>query len=126
MELKDFIALTLSDIAEGVRAAQAKASETDARINPFVGGEGRSRKIIDVEFQVAVSKASGTATKGAIGVMVGWIGAKSEGQSNDSAEAATTIKFSVPMILPTELDKAKHPKPKPPAPRRESWVRPPR
>jgi hypothetical protein len=112
MDLKDFIELTLSDIAAGVRAAQERSAALDARINPFRGAEGRSREIVNVEFHVAVSKTSGTGTSGSIGVLAGWIGAKSAGESKEAAEAATTIKFSVPMILPTETDVSKHRKPR--------------
>lgn len=124
MDLKDFIELTLSDIAAGVRGAQKRAAELDSRINPFLGNEGRSRKIIDVEFHVAVSQTTGTATKGSIGVLAGWVGAKSTGESSQAAEAATTIKFSVPMILPTEIDESKHPKPRAATvpKRRQNWA----
>ncbi len=123
MELKNFIAQSLSQIAEGVKLAQDRSAELDARINPFLGSTGRSRKVIDVKFQVAVSSATGTATQGSIGVLAGIVGLKSAGQSKQDMEAATTISFEVPMILPTEADKTKHPKPvAPAAPRRNTFV----
>lgn len=109
MELKDFIARTLSEIAQGVRAAQDATQALDARINPFTSPSvgARSRKLIDVEFNVAVSETEGTATSGRIGVLAGIVGLAAQGQSSAGNAAATSIKFTVPMILPSESDKSK-------------------
>ena len=109
MELKDFIARTLTEIAEGVRAAQEATKDLDARINPFRGVTNRrSRTIIKVDFDVAISESEGSATDGRIGVLAGIVGAASSGKSNRDMNAATKIQFSVPMILPSESDISKH------------------
>lgn len=105
MELKDFVARTLVEIVEGVRSAQEQASKIDARINPTLGPtQARSRRIVQVEFNVAISEISGTATTGRIGVLAGIVGATTAGKSRSDRSAATTVRFSVPVVLPTESD----------------------
>ena len=55
-----------------------------------------------VEFDVAVTASTGTATKGGIGIMVGAIGLGSQGKSEAQDSSISRIKFLVPMVLPME------------------------
>ena len=102
MDLRDFIAKTLTDIANGVRDAQNATSSLDVQINrsenPPQGR--RERKSIPIKFHIAVSETEGTATSGKIGVLAGIVGAASSGESKAGSTAATTISFEVPMVLP--------------------------
>jgi hypothetical protein len=113
MELKDFVAETLKQIIEGVKNAQDYAQESGGQINPqwSSGKSGESvmvaRRIFpikEVEFDVAVTAAEGTKTKGGIGIFVGPVGLGSHGQSDASSSSISKIKFSVPMVLPWSLE----------------------
>jgi hypothetical protein len=53
-----------------------------------------------VDFDVAVTAAEKTGTKGTIGVVMGAIGLGSQGESANSKTNDSRIKFSVPIALP--------------------------
>ena len=112
MELKEFITATLTQIIDGVTAAQYDAAQQGGEINPPVftrpdKGQDRlqhmdiaSALIQEVSFDVAVTAVEGTQTKGGIGVFIGVVGLGSQGQSNTSTQSVSRIKFSVPIMLP--------------------------
>ena len=113
MDLKDFIAQTLTQIVEGVQAAQSEIQAKGAKVNPgFVGdykeiaksgggllcATGGTAQI--VEFEVALTVSEGTGTKGGIGVFAGAVSLGSAGQSSAENKSVSRVKFSVPLALP--------------------------
>jgi hypothetical protein len=112
MKLEEFITETINQIVSGIRKTHDHAKEQGATINPKlqystttsngrVRVEGRS-PIHAVEFDVAVTTTEGKGTKGGFGVFVGPIGAGSQGQSESSNSFISRIKFSVPVVFPTQ------------------------
>lgn len=115
MELKDFVTATLTQIVEGVFAAQAVAHQHDARVGSMTSGistaassaslgmifsEGSYVQI--VEFDVALTVTDGTGTRGGIGVLGGFVNLGSAGESKAETTAASRVKFTVPVRLPTQ------------------------
>jgi len=118
MNLQDFITESLVQIALGIEGAAERLKGTKALVNPrnvstetnvhtgiygFVDTEQHYFKAVQkIEFDVAVTAASGTATKGGVGIMVGMIGLGTQGQSEAQDSSVSRIKFVIPMVLPME------------------------
>ncbi|WP_338744726.1 hypothetical protein V3D52_19275 [Pseudomonas putida] len=122
MDLKDFIANSLTQIAEGILQASEALAHTDAEVNPTnvnlhsstsqVYGSTRKpeedgtkfqhRLVERVSFDVAVT-AEGT-TSGSAGVKVGMlsVGVKAGGDITDKTGHASRIQFSIPMVFPSK------------------------
>ena len=112
MNLREFIAETLSQLVEGVKDAQERASAHGARINPnlttsaelavkhgiFIAS-GEAAQL--VQFDVALTATEGTETKGGIGVVAGIFNLGSAGQSQAASSMVSRVKFSVPVVLPS-------------------------
>lgn len=112
MELKDFVEQTLTQIFDGIKAANEKHDgKENGIINPnlqlgrdnYTSIGGHNYPIREAEFDVALTSTSGTETKGGIGVFLGPVGVGSQGQSNDESTSMTRIKFSVPIAYPVVL-----------------------
>lgn len=116
MELRDFVAQTLTEIAEGVVQAQESLTPCGAKVNPQVSrilpkgqsnyevfgwaeGEG-SNPILLVSFDVAVTATEGTKTKGGIGVVTGVLSLGSTGATDKSETAISRLSFKIPLLLP--------------------------
>ena len=110
MDLKDFVAQTLTQIVEGVKEAQGAIRPHGAVINPRFRGIPDGEGLIQtpsgasqvVQFDVALSVKEGTATKGGIGVLTGMINLGSAGQSNAENSSLSRVKFLVPLVLPPD------------------------
>lgn len=116
MELKDFVSTTLTQIVEGVQAAQESAKaqgavigaptrgsggvETGAKLGMLWTGHGYAQM---VEFDVALTVTDGTGTKGGIGVLASLVTLGSTGESKAETTAASRVKFTVPMQLLSQL-----------------------
>jgi hypothetical protein len=111
MDLRDFVAQTLSQIAGGVKDAQALAGDVGAIVNPRLttSHEQASKQgllsaddmfVPIVQFDVAVTVIESSGTKGGIGVFAGAINLGSVGQSQAENSSVSRIKFSVPLALP--------------------------
>ena len=111
MNLQDFVAQALSQIIEGVVAAQDAAEKRGAKVNPLLTGTTESLSSQGllwsgddtaqvVHFDVALTTTEGTGTKGGIGVFVGAVALGSAGQSRNEATSVSRVKFSVPLTLP--------------------------
>ena len=105
------IALGIENAAERLKGSKALVNprnvNTDTSLTSgiygFVDTETHYFKVVQkIEFDVAVTASSGTATKGGIGIMVGAIGLGSQGQSEAQDSSVSRIKFVVPMVLPME------------------------
>jgi len=113
MKLEEFVSETINQIISGIRKTHDHAKEHGAIVNPKkeykkislatkeTKIEARS-PIHTVEFDVAITTTEGKETKGGIGVFVGPIGAGTQGKSDSSNSSISRIKFSVPIVFPTQ------------------------
>lgn len=110
MKLQDFVSETLKQIINGVKEAQGQAKKAGATISPdshlsydnkkylFYAG----RLVEHVEFDVAVTTSEAKETKGGLGIFVVGIGVGTGGKSDASTISVSRIKFSAPVVLPTQ------------------------
>ncbi|MDO9165059.1 MAG: hypothetical protein Q7U13_03035 [Rhodoferax sp.] len=112
MDLQEFIKKALVDIVAGVADAREEAQKQGATIgsNP-VYGHLREAKIItdkserpvsNVEFDIALAEANAKDTKGGIGVFLGTVGLGTQGASHGESSSHSRIKFSVPIVFPSD------------------------
>lgn len=117
MELKDFVRDTLLNIVQGVKEAQDVCNIEGAIISPRDAGQlGHKVKIGSdmhyvqiVDFEVVLGEEmineKNTGGKGVITAVLSCVGIGAElSKSNkheDSNKAQTSVKFSVPVILPS-------------------------
>ena len=125
MDLKDFVAISLEQIIDGVKIAQENSKEAGALINPhslfiFTDNRGEDTEHIfslserTVEFDVAVTAIEEDKAKGGFGLVVaGLIGAGVQGGFNTTNSIENRIRFSVPVYLPRQLDERIDKQPKP-------------
>jgi hypothetical protein len=114
MDLKTFVAETLSEIAEGVAEAQKRCAALGARVNPNIRGnwpashadiwaDDTSAPAQLVYFDVALSATEGSGKKGGAGVTVASVfSAGRSAESQGERSASSRIKFYVPLVLPAE------------------------
>jgi hypothetical protein len=106
---------SLVQIMEGCREAQDALTDSHARICPRIEtpfmehggitnhalGETATHRLVQtIEFDVAVSATEESATKGGIGVLSAFVGAKMEGESGKALESVSRLKFSIPVCYP--------------------------
>jgi hypothetical protein len=113
MDLKEFVSATLTQIVEGVIEAQNKVpgNVVNARMPGRDGIEklgfshtGDYRGVQVVKFDVALTTAEGTETKGKAGVFIAPFSLGSQGQSNASSASVSRVQFGVPLALPSKKD----------------------
>jgi hypothetical protein len=115
MELKDFVAQTLTQIIQGVQLAQKQAQELGGYISPHLSfmqkGDERllcyttfpdksKRAVYAVDFDVAVGTQDSTKSKTGLGIFVGGFGVGVQGTDSSVYDRLNRIKFMVPVILP--------------------------
>lgn len=118
MDLQTFITETLVQIANGISEANVLLANVHAVANPRnvsptgeAGGTvyghivpdelGQMRRVVQsVNFDVAISVAEGSGTKGGIGVVVGAIALGGQGSSSTNNASQSRVSFTVPMALP--------------------------
>jgi len=106
LELDEFVSQVLRQIVKGVKTAQDEVAGQGGKVNPAMdSGAGAwdretGTPIQEVRFDVAVSAAEGTKTKGGVGVVIATFALGSHGQSEASHSALSRITFSVPLLLP--------------------------
>ncbi|CAD7344985.1 hypothetical protein X12_001115 [Xanthomonas arboricola] len=107
MELKDFIKLTLVQIAEGVKEAQEEAKKIGGNVNPYTHfvtqgmGTHLSRgETQQVKFDVAITASESTASKEGIGVVVAAIALGKRNEVSDQSMSVSRVSFEVPLALP--------------------------
>ena len=117
MDLKEFVAQTIIEVIDGVQMAQEHVKETNAKVSPQLTNitTPKDRYIFDyksetryavnnIEFDVAVTTFEGDELKASIGVLTGIFGAGAQGRTEASNTAMNRIKFSVPVVFPTQFD----------------------
>ena len=122
MELKDFIKSSLCQIAEAILEASEELAKTDAVVNPtrmmahtdssqaygrtLADGEisklEGTRIVEKIEFDVAVTTEASTQVGGGIKISIASVGLKTAGTVEDKATADSRIKFSIPMVFPSQ------------------------
>lgn len=123
MDLKDFIANSLTQIAEGILAASEALANTDAEVNPtnlathsnnaqgFGRTEGpedvkRGRLVERVTFDVAVTTEGETKGNAGLKVGIASFGLNAGGELTDKTGQASRIQFAIPMVFPSKRAKA--------------------
>ncbi len=111
MELKDFIKTALTDIVNAIDEAQSEVGDK-ATIMPYGRKKdergrdiGRKADFTNIDFDIAVSSASGenATTKGKGGITVtgfAGIGLSKGAEVTNSTENVSRIRFSIQIILP--------------------------
>ncbi|MBW1246193.1 hypothetical protein I7860_05810 [Pseudomonas tolaasii] len=118
MDLKDFIATSLSQIAEGILVASETLADTDAVVNPTHlathsrDSQGFGRTLLDqsergrlverVNFDVAVTTEDSTAGKAGLKVGAASFGINAGGDMSSKAGQASRIQFGIPMVFPSK------------------------
>lgn len=127
MDLKDFVKESLLNIVDGVKEAQEESKAKGAIISPrFVGAKGYTAQIGEkncsiqfVDFEIVlgeiINKEAKDSIRGSLGVVLSKIGigveAKGDTKKEDRNSAQTSIRFSVPIILPSiDNGEITHPK----------------
>lgn len=107
MELKDFIAMTLTEIQSGVQAAieGAKKSGANGAISPCWDSvrEAGSTLIQKVQFDIAVTVSDKTEGKAEAGIKVVGIGFGGGATGSTETSHISRIQFSIPIIPPSTV-----------------------
>ncbi|HWN95440.1 MAG TPA: hypothetical protein VNT99_10440, partial [Methylomirabilota bacterium] len=80
---------------------------TEAQIYGYVGETERLDVVQKIDFDVAVTAEKGSETKGGIGIHVGTIALGTQGRSENTNSTVSRIRFSIPMVLPSENARTK-------------------
>lgn len=117
MELKAFVAETLSQIIEGVRSAQAKLKDSggsEAVVNPPVRSTVPAEffgplnlPVVRVKFAVNLTVSESKSKKGGLKVAAAVLSVGGSAETGAANTSATTIRFQVPIVLPGSSFKAK-------------------
>lgn len=113
MELKNFIDETITQLVEGVIMAQNRNSDNGSVVVPagvsfsgpngtYKDGSGYRIAICEIDFSIMLTETSGSESKVGIGVWFSNIGIGANGKADENTTSANTIKFSIPIILPTQ------------------------
>jgi len=111
MELKDFIQTAVTQIVEGVVAAQAAAAAHHVVVNPAVdlqrrgaspGGQASAPRVSDISFDVAVTgvESSTSSGSGKLQVAGSWSARAGAETHAATAEPFTRLQFSLPIAFP--------------------------
>ena len=114
MDLKEFISTTLTQVVEGVKAAQGgdlgdhispriQDNEADYKGHSIVSPM-RGPLLTIVDFDVAVTASESGGADAGIRVAVWGVGGGVEGSRASENIAVNRIKFSVPVALPVSED----------------------
>jgi hypothetical protein len=112
MKLDKFVTETINAIVIGVKKSQDHAKKNDATINPKIAVNSvnhndikfKNPKIQCVEFDIAITAQEGKGNKNGIGVYVGPVGLGTQGTSETSNSSISRVKFTVPVMLPSQQE----------------------
>jgi hypothetical protein len=108
MDLRKFIAETLTQIIGGISDAQENMLEfqkgedsnyTAPYVNPNPVSENH-KKLSDIEFDVAVTVSKGNSAEGGGGLSVMGVSIGGKGASEQTNSSVSRIKFSIPVSYP--------------------------
>jgi hypothetical protein len=110
MDLKDFIQTAVTQIVEGVVAAQATAAAHRVAVNPAVdpgprgnpaGHAADGSRLSTISFDVAVTGVEGSVAQGSAKLQVaGTWSARAGAETSASGEHCTRLQFSLPIAFP--------------------------
>ena len=110
MDLKDFIQTAVTQVIEGVVAAQAAAAAHRVVVNPAVdpsahgsaaGHKADASRVSNISFDVAVTGVEGSGAQGSGKLQVaGTWSARAGAETNVSGEHCTRLQFSLPIAFP--------------------------
>lgn len=106
MELNEFVNQVIISVIKGVNESQALLKNTNAIVNPSTIKDGylsgTNRKVIDVNFDVAVTTSEeGNNNKGVkISVFETFSGGVGK-ETKTANQTVSRVSFSVPVVLPT-------------------------
>lgn len=113
MDLKDFVANTISGIIEGLVEAQARIEPHGGFVNPgnLMGStkdrgesalwDNRNNNYArSISFDVALTVQDGSSTGGKIGVATGFLNLSAGGESQNNQMAVNRVQFAVPILFP--------------------------
>ena len=108
MDLRKFIAETLTQIIGGINDAQQNMLEFQKDENsdytaPYVNPNpvsDHSKKLSDIEFDVAVTVSNGKSAEGGGGLSVMGVSIGGKGASEQTNSSVSRIKFSIPVSYP--------------------------
>ena len=101
MELRDFIAKTISEIQNEVQLAIDETADVKGAVNP-VWGEGNVNRdnVQDVHFDIAVTAIDRESGEGGAGIRVMGVGVDGKLSTSTENSQVSRIQFSIP-IIPT-------------------------
>ena len=119
MNLEEFIAQSLSQIAKGIEKANEELENSQALVSPqdvkdvtkqsaygSIKVDDKWLKVHEIQFDVGVTAVEGSEIGGNLGITVGGFSIGGNGKENQANTSVSRIKFSVPMLLPqTKFDK---------------------
>lgn len=113
MNLDEFVALSLSQIAKGIDKANGELEGSRAFISPCeVTGVSKDNKygsiqvgesylkVTEIKFDVSLTVVENSESGGKLGVSMGGFSISAAGKENQGNTSASRIQFSVPMVLP--------------------------
>lgn len=106
MELKTFVAKTITEIISGIEEAQAATSGGRGRVVPtmnddsLVIAETGFSPIQVISFEVCITTEEVNGTDGKINVATAFLGLGGGASSSKEAKNASTVSFKVPVRLP--------------------------
>lgn len=111
MELKDFVKTALTQIAQGIIEAKEEIKDTDMIINPAglasneIGDKylrtNGWRYVQDIEINVGITEIVNEGGKAGIGIVTGFLSGGAQISNNNSNQSISTIKFKIPVALPS-------------------------
>ena len=112
MELQEFVRETLLQITRGVKEEQEAVKEYGGVVNPKQyrnPTDATNAKVNnefcpvqDIDFEVALTSTTGKENKAGIGVALGGFKVGADKNSEGKSVAATSVRFTVPLVFPTE------------------------
>jgi hypothetical protein len=112
MDLKEFVRESLIEITAGIKEAQGPVREAGGYVNPPVTvstkadlyfGDFLGRHVFLVDFDVALVVNEGTGTSAEAKLKVAsFLSLGASGNSNESQQTTSRIKFRVPLAVPTD------------------------
>ena len=116
MKLEDFISESISQIIGGVKKAQEYAEQNQAMVNPVSLKKSNSsgdsyydentfRPAQIIEFDISVTTKEDDQVTGKAGVFISVFKLGIEGKEGSENLISNRIKFSVPIMLPSQKNK---------------------
>ena len=113
MDLAEFVAQSLTQVAEGVARSSRTVREAGGFVNPSMSGfispgsyigiteSGHHVSLVEFDVAITVSKGKGTNAEAKLEV-ASFLGLKAGGRSGEDIQSTSRVKFAVPIALPVD------------------------